>query len=87
MPRDLVDCTLLGVQVTAGLGFFCTQVIWFVKIVTPCFTGVHIMYKVLQLQLRINLLVVNRGVGQTHKCKDQDVAGLMATPKMFYIKS
>ena len=35
----------------------------------------------------INLLVVNRTVGQTPKCKGRDVTGLMVTPKMFYIKS
>ena len=32
------DCTLLGVQVTAGLGLFYVQVNYFVNIVTPCST-------------------------------------------------
>ena len=32
-----LDCTLLGVQVTAGLGFFCVQAIYIVKIVTPSY--------------------------------------------------
>ena len=35
-----LDCMLPGVQVTAGLGFLCIQVIYvIIKIVTPCLTG------------------------------------------------
>ena len=32
-----LDCMLIGIQVTAGLGFFCVLVIYVImKIVTPC---------------------------------------------------
>ena len=56
----VLDCTLLGVQVTVGLEFFYIQVIilYIVKVVTPCSTGYGFLADPWQGSMSINNLLL-----------------------------